>query len=393
MVPDAAITGSSALASKAAQAGPAAALKSQAKRNLLYVDDQRENLIVFRAAFEDQFNILEASSATEALQLLEVHEIPVVVTDQRMPDMTGVELCEIVKREYPHTIRLILTGYTDSDAIMEAINTGHVYSFITKPWERETLYSVLVRVYEAYDLAVSNNALTERLEHAERCAVLGRCAAGIAHEMRNQLFILPLLELIDDRYQEDAELRELARVARLTHDRLKDLIDEVKNFVHREDEDCHKMLISLGQVIREAVSLASLHETVPKRALRLDVRAQPTICGHPARIQQVIFNLVKNAADALRSRSDPEIIVALDEDEAGAVLSVRDNGPGIEPANLERIWEPFFTTKGSQGTGLGLDLCRRIIAGHGGSIACQSQPGVGTVFTIRLPKLTEPQAA
>lgn len=95
-------------------------------RNLLYIDVERANLVVFRAAFGEHFNLLEASSAEEALELFTTHDVPVMVADQCMPDITGVELCEIVERNFPCTIRTILTGYTDSDAMMEAINEGQV---------------------------------------------------------------------------------------------------------------------------------------------------------------------------------------------------------------------------------------------------------------------------
>ena len=92
------------------------------RRNLLYADDEKGNLVVFRANFAEHFNVLEASSAEEAMDLLGKHEVPVMVVDQRMPGTTGVELCESVAKKYPHTIRMILTGFIDSDAMMDAIN-------------------------------------------------------------------------------------------------------------------------------------------------------------------------------------------------------------------------------------------------------------------------------
>jgi two-component system sensor histidine kinase/response regulator len=361
-------------------------------RNLLYVDDQRENHVVFRAAFGEHFNILEASSAREALDLFDAHEIPVMVADQRMPDVTGVELCVAVRRYFPQTIRMILTGYTDSDAMMAAINEGQVYSFITKPWERETLFSVLVRGFEAYDLVMSNTALSERLTQAERCAALGRCAAGIAHEMRNQLFILPLVELIENKYREHAELVELARIARLTQGRLEELIDEVKNFVRKDTEDCRKIPTNLGQLTREAVSLAGMHESIPKRSLKLMVQAEPVVHCNKAKIQQMIFNLLENAAEAVKPHENPEIRVTVAQDGSAASLSVQDNGSGIAPAHLEKIWEPFFTTKDSKGTGLGLDMCRRTVEAHGGTIACDSRLGEGSTFVVRLPLAEDSQA-
>lgn len=362
-------------------------------RNLLYVDDERANLVVFRAAFGEHFEILEATSAAEALELFKANEVPVMVADQRMPDVTGVELCEIVKRDYPHTIRMILTGYTDAEAMMEAINKGQVYSFVTKPWERETLFAILVRGFEAYDAAISNSALTEQLDHAERCAELGRCVAEVAHEMRNQLFILPLIELIEEKFQGYEELVELARIARHTHDRLQELIDEVKNFVRREDENCRRIRVSLGQLAREAMSLLAMHEGIPKQALHLSVEAEPTVFCHNAKIQQVLFNLVSNAADAVASRDDSRIDVTVAQDGNEALLSVNNNGPAIEPDVLARIWEPFFSTKGENGTGLGLDRCRRIVEAHRGTIQCDNRPSDGVTFTVRLPMADDTQEA
>ena len=363
------------------------------RRNLLYVDDERSNLVVFRAAFSEHFNILEATSAGQALKLFQTHEIPVMVADQRMPDVTGVELCEVVKREFPHTVRMILTGYTEPEAMMDAINKGQVYSFVTKPWRRETLFSVLVRGFEAYDLVVSNNALAERLDHAERCAALGRSAASIAHEMRNQLLILPLVELIEANYRNHAELLELAAIARLTHERLTELIDEVKSFVRTDDSDPRRVRVILGHLAREAVFLAGMHDGIPKRALRLEVRAEPIVVCHKTKIQQVIFNLVRNAADALQSHDDPLIEITVKHNGSDAILSVHDNGPGIDRTHLQRIWDPFFTTKGDEGTGLGLDMCRRTVEAHQGTIVCESCPGQGATFTVRLPMVELSQDA
>lgn len=354
-------------------------------RNLLHVDDERANLVVFKAAFCKHFNILEAESGMHALELLRTNEVSVLVADHRMPEITGVELCEIVKREYPHIIRMILTGYTDSDAMMEAINKGQVYSFITKPWERQTLLPALLQAFEAHDLAVANSGLMERLDHAQRCAELGRCVAGIAHEMGNQLFILPLAELIERNYADNAELVEIARIARETHQRLEELINEVKSFVRAETSNARPTRNNLAQLVREAVSLVGLREGIPKRSLKLSIHTEPHVYCHKGRIQQVIFNLIKNAAEALTGHVNPSIEVTVGLDGEQAWFAVRDNGPGIAPENVERIWDSFFTTKGEAGTGLGLDVCRRIVESRGGRIECRSTPGGGACFTVYLP--------
>lgn len=355
------------------------------KRLLLYVDDEQNNLVVFRAAFQDRFKVFDAKSAQEGLKILEQHEIPVVVADQRMPDMTGVELCEQVKIKHPHTIRMILTAYMDPESMMAAINKGHVYSFITKPWERPALLSILIRGFEAYDLAMSNNALVERLAHTERCTTLGRLAAGIAHEMGNQLLILPLVELIEEKYDAHDDLCELADIAKQTHQRLSTLIEEVKAFVRLERDPGQMHKLQLDQLLRETISFARFDKSMAVGTIDLTITAEPVIKANKIKIQQALLNLGKNAADATRNQDHPHINVRLEQQDDHAVITVEDNGCGIAPHQLARIWEPFFSTKGSGGTGLGLDITRQIVEAHGGSITCTSTLGVGTRFTIRLP--------
>jgi signal transduction histidine kinase len=348
---------------------------------------------VFRASFRKYFSVHEAASAAEALDLFAKRDVPVLVADQRMPDMTGVELCEIVSREYPHTICMILTGYADPEAMMDAINRGHVYSFVTKPWEREALLSILLRGFEAHDLAISNNALLERVDHAERCATLGRLAAGVAHEIRNQLFVLPLVELIEAKYRNDEELMQLASVARDTHDRLTHLVGEVMDFVRKDGSASKRTSVNLSDLVRETLSLAVLDKNVPRDRLKLEVHAEPRVYGHKAKLQQVLFNLVRNAADAIGVQANGEVTAIVDQAGPNAILSVRDNDGGIDPGHMQKIWEPFFSTKGEAGNGLGLDVCRRIVEAHNGTISCDSNPGDGATFNIRLPLIEGTEAA
>ncbi len=118
-------------------------------RDILYVDDERSNLIVFDATFEDDFRIHTASSAAaEALEIVEEVPIPVVIADQRMPDMTGVELFALIRRKHPHIQRVILSGYAESDSIISAINEGQVFQFVRKPWQRPELLAVIRRPWK-----------------------------------------------------------------------------------------------------------------------------------------------------------------------------------------------------------------------------------------------------
>lgn len=355
------------------------------KRDILYVDDELDNLIVFEASFDAVFNVHTANSAAKALELLEQHSFPVVLADQRMPGMTGAELFEVMRRKFPHTKRVMLTGYADSQAMLDAINQGQVYYFLKKPWERHDVFSVVSRAVEAYDLAVTNSALTERLVAVDRCAALGRSAARIAHEMGNQLCMLPLLELIEERYADQEELIQTAGLARQTYDRLMELVNEVKAFVRFEQTGVELQPLAAADVLHELIAFLRFDKTLPHSRLTLRVHAEPSIKGHPIKLQQVLINLIKNAAYAIREKSDGQVVLELDAGPNEALIAVHDNGCGMPPEVAARIWEPFFTTKGEEGNGLGLDIVKGIIEAHGGQIECKTARDKGTTFSIRLP--------
>lgn len=355
------------------------------KRDILYVDDERDNLIVFEATFEDTFNVYTANNGRKALELLEQRPFPVVIADQRMPVMTGSELFEAMRTRYPHTKRVMLTGYADSNAMLDAINQGQVFYFVKKPWERHVILSILVRAIEAYDLSIANMALTDRLVAVDRCAALGRSAARIAHEMGNQLCILPLLELIEEQYADHADLVQTADFARTTYERLTALVNEVKAFVRFENDGAPLQRVALSELSHELLEFLRFDSSFPSSCMSLEIDAEPTVKANRVKLQQVLINLLKNAAHAIRGRADGQIALKLGADAESAVLTVSDNGCGMTPEVAERIWEPFFTTKGEEGTGLGLDIVKGIIESYGGMIDCRTAPDAGATFTIRLP--------
>ncbi|HUY93120.1 MAG TPA: ATP-binding protein [Pirellulales bacterium] len=359
------------------------------KRDILYVDDERDNLIVFEAAFEDTFRVHTANNGRKALELLEERPFPIVIADQRMPLMTGAELFEIMRVRYPHTKRVMLTGYADPKSMLEAINQGQVYYFVKKPWERPMMMSVMVRAIEAYDLSIANLALTDRLVAVDRCAALGRSAARIAHEMGNQLCMLPLLELIEEQYAGNADLQQAAHIARKTYDRLVQLVDEVKAFVRFEGEDAPLQKTRLSEALHELLEFLRFDGSFPYARVSLEIADDPFVRANRVKLQQVLINLLKNAAHAIRERAEGRIALAVEVEGPSVVLSVSDNGCGMAPEVAERIWEPFFTTKGDEGTGLGLDIVKAIVEAHGGQIECRTAPGAGARFIIRLPLVAE----
>lgn len=142
------------------------------RMSILYLDDEEHNLVSFRATFRRHFNIYTTVSAREAVNMLREHDIPIVITDQRMPEMMGVQFLEAIIPEFPDTVRMILTGFSDVDAIIKAINMGRVFRYITKPWDEKELLMTLNGAAELVRLQRKNNQLVaelqQKVQHQER---------------------------------------------------------------------------------------------------------------------------------------------------------------------------------------------------------------------------------
>jgi DNA-binding NtrC family response regulator len=133
---------------------------------VLYVDDEINNLNSFKAAFRRDFDIYVAQSAREGRKILDTNEIGVIITDQRMPGMTGIEFLESILAIYPDTIRILLTGFSDMNAVMDAINRGQVYKYLVKPWQNEELKLYIQNALEIYSLRKENKELANKLQMA-----------------------------------------------------------------------------------------------------------------------------------------------------------------------------------------------------------------------------------
>ena len=136
------------------------------RHKLLIVDDEKEILRSLTLTFTENYEVFTAASGAEALEIIKQQDIALIITDQRMPEMTGVELLEKVIQINPRIIRIILTGYTDTAALIQAINQGHIYQYITKPWERQELRLIVQRALETYDLEIENRRLLKELQAA-----------------------------------------------------------------------------------------------------------------------------------------------------------------------------------------------------------------------------------
>jgi signal transduction histidine kinase len=370
---------------------------------VLYVDDDKANLVVLRATCADEFDVVTALGGNEALEILEQREVAVLLADQRMPGMTGVELFEQTQELYPDTVRILITAYSDLSDAISAINRGKIRRYIRKPWEPDELKAVLREGIEIFQTRRKIMELETRLIETERTYALGVVAASVAHELRNPLAAmvmgLDLAQLRLDNLKNDlragigvepnhvealgrvrGQLDEVAAAA----DQISDITRGMELGHRRSDEDAYANLKDIVNLTLTFVRAALL------KVSQLEVRMDPVprVVGSPSKLGQVMTNLLVNAMQAMpaRSRTDNLITVTMGRDETpGWVrLSVADNGEGISTELAERIFDPFFTTKTQGGTGLGLAISKKIVEEAGGTIEVVSEPGSGTTFTVRL---------
>ena len=354
--------------------------------SVLYVDDEAANLVVFAAGLRGTVQVVTAPSGATALELMRKHEVAVLVADQRMPGMSGVDLLAAVRAEFPDTVRILMTAYSDLEAAIDAINRGHVHLYLRKPWEPVELRQVLVQAVERYRAVRWANELERRMRETERMYSLGVIAMGVAHELRSPLTALTMnLELVTDLVGDVSSQKTLddaLRDARTSVQAIGDIIKSVELSTRsRADED-----VNFREVVEFAVRSA-LGEARHRGQLKLFVADVPPIRGSRTRLGQVVLNLLVNALEAFdpAKRERNLLTVNLAAKDGTALLTVEDNGAGIPADVLSRVFDPFFTTKADGGTGLGLAISKQIVEELGGSIQVSSTVGKGTTFHVRLP--------
>lgn len=134
------------------------------KINILYVDDEVNNLISFKATFRLRYKIFTAESARDAMKILDEHNIHIIITDQRMPEMTGVEFLVNILETHPDPIRILLTGYANLNAVIDAVNKGKIYHYLSKPWNEEELNNTILQAFEIYKNRKDEKEITDKLQ-------------------------------------------------------------------------------------------------------------------------------------------------------------------------------------------------------------------------------------
>ena len=407
----------------------------EAPRYLLCVDDEVEVLKALTRLFHyESFQVLTATSGREALAIMESTEnIKLILSDQRMPEMTGSKFLQLAKKMAPEIPRMILTGYSDIATAIDAINQGGAQKYLVKPWDDSELLSIVREVFDRYRLLEEIQRLQETvaaeveknrekdlaLIRSEKMAAIGQLAAGVAHEINTPLGYISSNLSVLARYQvqlvrffrENGSRQPTATLlVNVTADKesqavaaiLKDLPELIKETLEGAERVTKivrdlKNYSRLDTVEHEAVTLTSCLECalticfnkLKKVAhIRKEYESLPEVLCNPGQLNQVFLNLLLNAGQALVPMG--EIVLRSWHNDACVYASVSDTGKGIPVEIMGRIFDPFFTTKDvGVGTGLGLSISSEIIKSHQGELLVVSVVGTGTTFTVKLPRTPE----
>ncbi len=372
---------------------------------VLYVDDNRSNRIVMEHTLGREFNVIITENGKQALEVLAAQHVAVLLTDHRMPEMTGVDLAQRVYTDHPDVVRVIITAYSDIEITVDAINRGRVNSFLKKPWTYDELLAVVRESINTYHTSHLVKQMQEKLLGIDRTTTLGILATGIAHDLKQPLtHILPFIGLAKENLYELESLQTEGKVSELIA-QLRRVVDEaamgaemLRLFANSLTDQVANRPISMETVdLREIAenALCLVRMMVTQRArIEVDLPTEPVeIVGCPSRLSQLCVNLLINAAQSIEPKASRYNWVTLRLKSAGdkVIVEVEDTGQGISEADQERIFTPFFSTKDSaDGSGLGLAICKQAVDAHRGTIEVASTIGDGTRFTVTLPKEPNP---
>jgi signal transduction histidine kinase len=378
-------------------------LAMKPRHSILVVDDEPDVVRSVKDLLRLDYKVYTATSPDEGMQILQENAIDVIMTDQRMPEMTGVEFLKRARDPHPDATRLLFTGYADISAVIAAINQGNVYRYIAKPWDPDELQTIIREACERHDLIVQRKQLIDDLEQAnkelrEANALKDAFIQVASHELRTPLSIaMGYSELAARDKNAQPPLKDYLQRVNRALKRLSYLINQITTMLEAGQFEQRLNLrdVEVADVIREAVEDVRPFVELRHQQLALDMPEKLRVVSIDAdKIRDAVNHLLLNA---IKFTPDGGKITVAAHADGEVSIKVSDTGCGIDPAHLPRIGEAFFTgydvthhssghfEHGRQGLGLGLSVVKSFVALHGGKLDISSELQCGTTVTMTLP--------
>ncbi|MFO0322799.1 MAG: hybrid sensor histidine kinase/response regulator [Bacteroidota bacterium] len=359
------------------------------KIKVLFVDDEEQNLISFRANFRKAYEIHTALNAKDALDFLEKNPVHIIISDQRMPNITGVDFLEQTVKLYPDSIRLLITGQSDIDVVVDAINRGQITKFITKPWDWEKLSLAIDNCASLYQYRTeikNKNAELQKINEelnkfvysvshdlrSPLTSILG--LTNLAKEMPEMVVAQPYFEMIEGRVIKlDGFIKKI--IAYYKNGRPEELIKDI---------DFKNLIESVWDPLKDQ-DLSIKFE--------LNVNQNGTFSGDLFRLEIILDNLISNAIKYQNPLNDNRNIhVTVDSDDKIAKIIISDNGVGIDQSQIDNVFKLFYRAENSlnaSGSGIGLYIVKEAVEKMNGKISVNSEQLVKTSIEIEIPNKKE----
>ena len=380
--------------------------------NVLIIDanetDRQTTDRLIRAAHSSDLQTQSARSVTEAQSHLDTTSFDLVFIDLVTTGDEGLELIEQLSQERGHTAIITLNGDDNEEKILTAMRLGaqdHLAKrSLSEPVLRRAIRYALERKQAESEMRKLNQQLEEALNELrevqaetirrERLSAIGSMVAGIAHDFNQALspivantdYLLEYPETLD----QPEQCMILLRTTKEAAQKASDIVRRLKSFYKPTDQAGRRQDVDLNQVIEDVIQLANPHWEAEAQAagkqirLRFDATSQCHIPGSSSELSDAFLNLLMNAIDAIHESGD--IDIRLEANDTATMVTVSDTGCGMDEATQRRCFEPFVSTKGLKGTGLGLAATYGIIKRHHGTISVKSSLNAGTRFRIEFPK-------
>jgi len=355
---------------------------------ILYIDDEIHNLNAFKASFRRSYEIYTANSAQEGKLLLKEIMVHIIIADQKMPVTTGVDFFNEIKETLPDPIRILLTGYTDVEDIIDAINKGHIFSYVKKPWDENELHRTINNAYEIYR---TRKQLKEKIEELEKTNdELNRFIYSTSHDLRSPLMsVLGIINLtrLDNSVVDPNNYVGMIESCIL---KLDGFIQKIIEYYRNSRLDVEYEKIDFNNLLNDCIIAFRPQDTSIQFQMSVDQSFD--FKGDTFRISVILNNLISNAVKYQKpDESNPMVDLSVKVEPHKATICIKDNGIGILSEHLNNIFKMFFRSKNNNkpGSGIGLYIVKEALNKIGGTINVESKYGEGTQFEISIPNRNE----
>lgn len=378
---------------------------------LVVVDDEADVRQSVQNLLRMDYQVFTFERGAEAIEFLrKTPRVHVILSDQRMPGMSGVEVLRQAMAIRPETTRLLFTAYADIRTVVDAINEGNVFRYLAKPCDPEFLSVVVRQAVEHHDLIVEKNALLAELQESnarllEANRVKGAFIEVASHELNTPLtVVLGMIDLWKMSQSETARPVERQWVDRIgaAAGRLARTVERMLKLVRNREfsQSLDTELVELGPIAGRVVEELSPYLELRKQTVT--VLIDPSVGSFeadPTKIADVLINLLANAVKFTPDGGTIRVQARAEPSSPDRIrVQVSDEGAGVAPADQLHLFEPFFTgfdtlrhssgdyQYGKRGIGLGLCLVKTFVELHGGRVEVSSTPDVGSTFSFILPR-------